>query len=34
MGKNVGIELNKGIMSALKSEDELGPNREIVGFLR
>ncbi|XP_014218460.1 exosome complex component RRP42 [Copidosoma floridanum] len=34
MGKSVGIKLNTAIMCALKSEDELGANREIVGFLR
>ncbi|XP_001601196.1 exosome complex component RRP42 [Nasonia vitripennis] len=34
MGTSVGIDLNNGILSALKSEDKLGANREIVGFLR
>jgi len=34
MGTSVGTELNKSIMLALKSEDQLGSNRQIVGFLR
>ncbi|XP_058809162.1 exosome complex exonuclease RRP42 [Phymastichus coffea] len=34
MGTNIGIRLNESLISALKSEENLGPNRPIIGFLR
>ncbi|KAJ8670117.1 hypothetical protein QAD02_001376 [Eretmocerus hayati] len=33
-GAKIGAELNNGLMTALRSEDKLGPKRQIIGFLR
>lgn len=34
MGKNIGLQLNKSLMKALKKESQLGQRRQILGFLR
>lgn len=33
-GQNIGLQLNEGLMKALREEDQLGPERKIFGFLR
>ncbi|XP_076276664.1 exosome complex component RRP42-like isoform X3 [Lasioglossum baleicum] len=34
MGQNIGLQLNEGIMKALKKEKRLGSKKEVFGFLR
>ncbi|XP_017753359.1 PREDICTED: exosome complex component RRP42 isoform X1 [Eufriesea mexicana] len=34
MGKDIGLQLNKGLMKALKEENQLGRQRQILGFLK